>query len=164
MIRRLLFFLPALLTAACGTADRPADPAPAVEIPFRADGRLTFHRDAEAVIDIAIEIADTDSSRMRGLMQRTSMPDRSGMLFVFPYEEPQSFWMANTRIYLDLMFLDARGRVVSIARSARPLSTEPVPSGRPARYVLETEAGFVESWGIVEGDSASWARSDGGDR
>jgi hypothetical protein len=157
--RSILVLLCTLVATACGTADRPADPVPAVEIPFREDGRLTFHRDGTPVVDIAVEIADTDSARARGLMQRTRMPDRSGMLFVFPVEQPQSFWMANTPIYLDLMFLDSAGRIVSIARSARPLSTEPVPSGLPAQYVIETEAGFVDSWGVVEGDSASWSRS-----
>ena len=159
----MIRILPALLLLAalpaCGDGDQPEQPTSTVEIPFREDGRLTLHRDGSALVDIAIEIADTDSSRMRGLMQRTSMPDRSGMLFVFPYEEPQSFWMANTRIYLDLMFVGSDGHIVSIARSTRPLSTEPVPSGRPARYVIETEAGFVDTWGIVEGDSAAWSRN-----
>lgn len=160
MIRRMFLILPLLAATACGTGEPPAQQMPSTEISFRDDGQLTFHRGEETIVDIAIEIADSDSSRTRGLMQRTSMPDRSGMLFVFPYEELQSFWMANTLIYLDLMFLDSDGRIVSIARSARPLSTEPVPSIRPAEYVLETEAGFVDTWGVVEGDSVSWTRHE----
>jgi len=159
MIRTLLALIVSVVLSACAGDGQPEPPASTVEIPFREDGRLTFFRDGTALVDIAIEIADTDSSRMRGLMQRTSMPDRSGMLFVFPYEEPQSFWMANTRIYLDLMFVTSDGHIVTIARSTRPLSTDPVPSGRPARYVIETEAGFVDTWGIVEGDSAAWSRN-----
>lgn len=157
----LVPFAAALLLSACG--GRPSDPGPApddVVIPFREDGTLSFHQDDRTVLEIAIEIADTDSSRMRGLMQRQGLPERSGMLFVFPREEMQSFWMANTPLSLDLLFLDAQGRIVSITKYARPLSTDPVLSRLPAQYVVEMEAGFVDSWGIVEGDSASWRRSD----
>lgn len=148
-----------LLATGCGDG-RPAEPPAPVSIPFRDDGRMTIYHGNEPVVDVAIEIADDDSSRTRGLMQREEMPDRSAMLFVFPREEPQSFWMANTPLSLDLLFLDAAGRIVSISRYTRPLSTEPVPSGLPAQYVVEFEAGFVDTWGIVEGDSTAWVRND----
>ena len=96
-----------LLVVAMATGWAPSDTPPAeapvvTSIPFRSDGTLRFTRGEEELLTIDIEIADTDSAIVRGLMQRTSLPDRSGMLFLMPSEEPQSFWMANTPLALDL--------------------------------------------------------------
>lgn len=155
-MRRLAFLLLVVMTG-CGPSPEPAEPA-VVSIPFTVEGELVFLHEGEPIVSIAIEIADDDSSRTRGLMQRTSLPDRSGMLFIFPQEELQSFWMANTQMSLDLVFVNSDGEIVSIAKYARPLSTEPVVSEGPARYVVELEAGFADSWGLIEGDAVEWER------
>jgi len=129
-------------------------------IPFRRDGSLQFQRDGESYQVIEIEIAATDSARTRGLMQRASMPKDSGMLFLFDREELQSFWMANTPLSLDLMFISADSIIVHVAKYAQPLSPDPVPSMDPARFVLEVEAGYSDTVGIVEGDRVSWKQDD----
>ncbi len=148
-----------LLVTGCGPTPEPVSgPPAAVEVPFTAEGRLAFVRDGNPLVTITIEIADDDSTRTRGLMQRSGLPENSGMLFIFPLEEVQSFWMANTQMALDLVFVDGQGRIDSIARYAKPLSTEPVVSAGPARYVVEVEAGFADTWGLVEGDSVDWER------
>lgn len=163
----LCAMLPAMLVVGCGSGDGTspaagpdADSAASATtetIPYRVDGSLDFLRDGEHLGTIEIEIADTDSSRMRGMMQRESIPDDWGMLFIFPNEQERGFWMANTPKALDLMFIDAESTIVNVARYVQPMSAETIPSEGPAKYVLEVEAGYTESIGIVEGDRVNWS-------
>jgi uncharacterized membrane protein (UPF0127 family) len=157
------FLLPLLcfvfLLAACSDAPEPDVQTAETEeptIPFRTDDQLDFLREGEAYLTIDIEIAATDSARTRGLMQRKGLPERSGMLFVFDFEEPQSFWMANTPLALDLMFVNADSQIVDIAKYARPLSPDPISSKAPAQYVIEVPAGFTDAQGIIETDRVRW--------
>lgn len=95
------------------------------------------------------------------MMQREGFPsDTSGMLFPFDEEEEQSFWMANTPLSLDLFFISADSQVVSIHKYAQPNTAEQIPSEGPAKYVLETPAGFADSYGILEGDRVWWRRTE----
>jgi uncharacterized membrane protein (UPF0127 family) len=80
------------------------------------------------------------------------MPESAGMLFIFPQEEVRSFWMKNTYIPLDIIFVDASREIVTIQSNTQPLSTEPVPSYKPAKYVIEVNAGFTSKHNIKEGD------------
>jgi len=110
-------------------------------------------------VTIDLEIADTDSARERGMMQRTGFPnDRSGMLFPFDEEQPQSFWMSNTPVALDIVFVDADSQIVNIAKYTTPFSNERYESGAPAQYVVEVPAGFADSHGLLEGDRIRWRR------
>lgn len=148
----------------CQTNSNSGAPAAAGDtttIPFDKEGRLTFIQDEDALVTIDLEIADTDSARERGMMQREGFPNEtSGMLFPFDAEEERSFWMANTPVALDLFFIDADSQIVHIARYARPNSPDPIPSEQPAQYVLETPAGFADSHGVLEGDQVRWQRTD----
>ena len=164
---RLLLFSSTLLllciTAACGDAssgEAQTDGADTTEatIPFRQDGQLTFLREGEPVVEVAIEIAETDSARQRGLMQRGPLPERSGMLFLFEEEGPQSFWMANTPIALDILFVSADSEIVDIAKYVQPLSPSNVTSSDPAQYVVEVPAGFADRYGLAETDRVRWTR------
>ncbi len=148
-----------LLVAACSGRGENRTPDDAVTIPFRADGELEILRGGDTYLKIDIEIADSDSARVRGMMQRTGFPSKSGMLFIFPFEEIQSFWMANTPVALDIIFADADSTIVSISKYTRPLSPDNVVSQQPARFVLEVPAGFVDSQGIVESDRLRWRRT-----
>jgi uncharacterized protein len=164
-MRSLLLALSLILVlAGCGEADDTptASSAPSSEeaIPFRHDGELEFLRDDQTVTDIAIEIADTDEARTRGLMQRESLPSRSGMLFIFDDEAPRSFWMANTPIALDIMFVSSDSQIVTIQKYTRPFSPQSVASTAPARFVVEVPAGFSDSHGILESDRIRWIRND----
>lgn len=166
MTRYTALILVLAFLAACGTpaADVPAQPADSeesqVSIPFRKDGTLTISRDDEVYLTLDIEIADTDSSRNRGLMQRDGLPEESGMWFIFEQESEQGFWMANTRLALDLIFVRSNGTVQSIAKYIQPMRTETIPSNGPALYVLEVEAGYSDSVGILEGDVIAFERDD----
>ncbi len=163
MFRLVIAAAAALFLAGCRDTPPPAD-APVEErtsIPFRLDGTLRFLRsDGTPITGIAIEIADTDSARTRGLMGRDSIPPQVGMLFVMPREEVQTFWMANTPRSLDIMFVGADSRIVSIGKYTRPFSTQGVTSTGPAKYIVETAAGFADSHGLIPGDLISWARND----
>ncbi len=164
MIRFSTLILILAFLAACGTppAEEPTQPAESeetqVSIPFRKDGTVTISRDNEVYLTLDIEIADTDSSRNRGLMQRDGLPEDSGMWFIFDQETEQGFWMANTRLALDLIFVRADGTVQSIAKYIQPMRTETIPSNGPAQYVLEVEAGYSDSKGILEGDNIAFMR------
>lgn len=144
----------------CGGGTDSADTADTTEtIPFQTEGRLAFIQDGDSTVMIDIEIADTDSSRERGMMEREGFPnDRSGMLFVFNQEQPRSFWMANTPVALDIFFVSADSQIVSIAKYTTPHSSEQIESEGPAQYVLETPAGFADSHGLIAGDRIRWQR------
>jgi uncharacterized membrane protein (UPF0127 family) len=107
---------------------------------------------AKGPVDFQVEIADDDAERAQGLMWRTSMPANRGMLFDFVRESPQAFWMHNTYLPLDLIFIRSDGRIHSIARNARTLDDTPIPSGGPVQAVLEINAGLAERLGINPGD------------
>lgn len=153
----LLALILSLACAACADdSTLPEDTGE--EIPFRKEGTLAFVREGDTLAAVNIEVADNDSARTRGLMGRTSLPDSSGMLFIFPTEEEQSFWMANTPLSLDMFFVGADSQVVRIAKYTTPLSSESVSSQGPAQFVVETPAGFADRHGIVEGDRVTWER------
>ena len=111
------------------------------------------------MIELAIEIADDDSSRGRGLMGRERLPQGSGMLFVFDQPEIQRFYMANTPMSLDFFFIGQDSVIVNTVKYAPPLSLESIVSTAPATLVLEVEAGFIDTYGIVPGDRVAWSRN-----
>jgi hypothetical protein len=153
-------FVAVILVNACGQQDRPAveDNASEATIPFRDDGNLTFLRGSEEVVTIDVEIADTDSARVRGLMQRTSLPEQSGMLFVFERAETQGFHMSNTPIALDLIFADAELHIVDVDKYNQPFDQSIIGSDAAAQYVIEVPAGFADTYGIIEGERVQWTR------
>jgi uncharacterized membrane protein (UPF0127 family) len=102
-------------------------------------------------VRFSVEIADDAQERAQGLMHREHMPAASGMLFV--YESPQtlSFWMRNTLIELDMVFIDATGLVRHIHHRAQPLDETPIIGGTDLTHVLEINGGLAERLGITEG-------------
>ena len=88
-------------------------------------------------------------------MNRKDLARGTGMWFVFDGEKPRSFWMRNTLISLDLVFVSAAGKVVRLIRRASPLSDRALPSGAPAKYVLEVNGGEADRLGIKEGGTLS---------
>jgi len=100
----------------------------------------------------SVEIADDPAERERGLMYRKSMGDTEGMLFEWPEEDQRAFWMHNTYIPLDILFIDGSGKIVSIARNAAPMDETPLPSYAPAKGVLEINGGLAAKLGVKPGD------------
>ena len=104
------------------------------------------------VHSFSVEVVDNDADRAKGLMHRRSLPEGTGMLFDFHREQDVSFWMQNTYIPLDMIFIRADGRIHRIAENTVPLSLEQVPSRGPVRGVLEVIAGTSRKLGIAPGD------------
>jgi uncharacterized protein len=105
----------------------------------------------------SVEIADTDASREKGLMFRKSLPEGQGMLFDFHEEQPVGFWMQNTYIPLDMIFIRGDGSILRIAENTEPLSTRIIPSGGPVRAVLELIGGSARKFGIAPGDKVAFS-------
>lgn len=99
-----------------------------------------------------VEIADDESERQRGLMERPPLADDRGMLFQFPDVAERGFWMHNTPSPLDIIYIDPRGRIVSIAKNAAPNSDAVIPSNGPAMGVLELRGGRADEIGAKPGD------------
>ena len=102
-----------------------------------------------------VEVADDEPERARGLMFRDSLAADSGMLFIHEREEPQAYWMKNTRIPLDILYFDDAHRLVTQQRGVPPCTLgdgcPPYPSNAPARYVLELNAGEAARLGLADG-------------
>jgi len=127
---------------------------------FKKEGELTITDSvSNPIIKIDIEIADNDYERQLGLMNRQSMEEMQGMLFIFPEERYQSFWMVNTMFSLDMIFISSGKEIVTIHKDTTPLSEQSYPSSAPAQYVLEVNAGFCESHNIKLGDKVFWIGS-----
>ena len=121
------------------------------------EGVLNFiSKDGKNIQKIDIELAKNDAKRSQGLMYRQSMGEMQGMLFIFEKAEPQSFWMKNTFISLDIIYVNEQKEIVSIAKMAQAKSELPIPSGLPAIYVVEVNGGFCDRYQIKEGDKIEW--------
>ncbi|MFB6099787.1 MAG: DUF192 domain-containing protein [Candidatus Nanohalobium sp.] len=111
----------------------------------------------ESSATLHVEVADSEQERLKGLMYRKKLPINQGMLFVFPKEAPRGFWMKNTLIPLDMIFVDRNGRIINIEEAyPEPNTSEEnlkiYRSEAPARYVIETNSTFTEKKNIEEGD------------
>ena len=122
---------------------------------FRKEGELTFIKkgDRSTIATIDIEIADTLHEKTIGLMYRKSMADREGMLFVYGTLRSKFFWMKNTYIPLDMVFVDKGFEIVEIVKNTTPLSEELIPVHENTQYAVEVNAGFTGKYGIQVGDS-----------
>ena len=154
LLHRLCFLgvavLGVLQAAVYGQAPVPA---------FRKDAELVFvSARGVTLARIDVEIAERATDRMRGLMFRERMAENQGMLFVFPAEEPLSFWMKDTPLPLDIIFLGADRTIVTIRENTVPFSEASVPSDRPAQYVVEVSAGFAARHRLAPGDRVFWQR------
>ncbi|MBN2423900.1 MAG: DUF192 domain-containing protein [Calditrichaceae bacterium] len=110
-----------------------------------------FSADSVKIIDVIAEIADTQYERAQGLMNRKKLAANQGMLFIFEKENMQAFWMKNTPISLDIIFLNADMRIVHIAWETEPFSLRSISSVYPAMYVLEVVGGFCDIYDIQPG-------------
>lgn len=169
----LFMFVGLFIFTSCGesteTAQRQVDPEPLIhhqkelkQSPydfdnpprFRKDGELTFidGETEEPISRIDVEIASTDFQRQMGLMFRPELEEDRGMLFLFDTEVMQSFWMKNTLIPLDIIYVNSRREIIDVYHSTETMSEKSYPSSKPAIYVVEVNAGYCKEHGIKEGD------------
>ncbi len=117
----------------------------------RDRGPVAVIQGTGGAVEVALEVAATPAQQERGLMYRSSLAEGRGMLFVFDADGNQSFWMKNTLIPLDLLFIARDGTVVGIHANATPLSTANIAVGKPSRYVLEVPGGWAARHGVAAG-------------
>ena len=127
-------------------------PEPAAPVP---PSIVTFLTTAGEV-PVGVEVADNPASRARGLMYRQSLEPNSGMVFVFQTEAEHTFWMKNTYILLDMIFVNAEKKVVGVVANAEPLTEDARTVGVPSKYVVEVNGGFAAVHGVVAGIDAAF--------
>ncbi len=133
-----------------------------IEITFKKEGELSlFKAETDSLIaKFDIEIADDEYETQTGLMNRKSMKNDNAMLFIFPDMQMRAFYMKNTLIPLDIIYLDNNNTIVSIQENAKPLDESSLPSGTPAQYVLEINGGLSQQLNIEVGDKMSFTKTD----
>lgn len=155
-VARIALLLCAVLPtfAACQngrSAAQPAGTAPAAGGP-----RVLLHGGDGRTIPIRVELARTERERERGLMYRNHLEPDAGMLFIFDHEGPLSFWMKNTFIPLDMIFMDRDRRIVGIVENAAPETETPRGVQGFSRYVLEIGGGLSRQWGVTAGSQVDF--------
>jgi uncharacterized protein len=158
-MKRLIVFSALALFIAVGCKETKEDrKVKTVEINFTKNGELKLlKQNTDSIIQtLDIEIADDEYKTQTGMMYRSAMEDSQGMLFIFPDSQVRSFYMKNTQIGLDILFINSDKRIVSFQKDARPYDTTPLPSGVPAQYVLEIKAGLSNKWNLEIGDRVEW--------
>jgi uncharacterized membrane protein (UPF0127 family) len=119
--------------------------------------KITLQKNnSSASITLGVEIADTDESRMRGLMFRKELDAKQGMLFIFDRDTDTPFWMKNTYLPLDILFINADHEIVDIKERATPLSEELIHPNAPYRLALEVNGGFAKDHQIETGDKVAF--------
>ncbi len=160
-----------LLFIACqGEGAKPAAPAPAAapQKPVQTDvaaedyvmpplpkGRMTLTDAFGGKHVVELEIAATHNSRTRGLMWRRELADGKGMLFIFRQEQPLTFWMKNTLIPLDMIFLDKDLKIAGVVENAEPRTFTSRGIGTPTMFVLEVPGGWWAKKGLKAGTPAT---------
>lgn len=120
-----------------------------------ATGPVVTVHSAAGDAAVTVELALTREAQARGLMFRTELPESAGMLFVFGEEGERSFWMSNTPIPLDILYIRGDGVIRTIAARTTPYSEKSIPSRGPVRYVLEVPGGWSERHGVKPGDTVT---------
>ena len=113
---------------------------------------IDIFKGGKSVAIAKVEVADTPAERAKGLMYRKELPKNQGMWFIFDKNVTGPFWMENTFVSLDIIFIDSQNKIVSIVKDTVPLSREQISSTGPYRYVLEVNAGYSEKQSLVTGD------------
>lgn len=159
-MKKLLLALIAVLTLlSCKDSGSENDLKLATDkVEFTKEGELTITKADSTTIDLDIEIADNDYETQTGLMYRNHMDEDQGMLFVFDDSQVHTFYMKNTEIPLDILYITADKKIATIVKNAAPLDESSLSSQIPVQYVLEVNAGMVDKWELAKGDEVDWAK------
>jgi len=155
----VFFIFSALVLVACRSETKEA--ISTEDIRFVKEGELSVIGPGTTAVKARfdIEIAETPYETQTGLMYRSSMEEQQGMLFIFPELAVHSFYMKNTEIPLDILFIDGDLKIASIQKNTRPFDERGLSSQVPIQYVLEINAGLSDALDLVPGDSISYSRN-----
>jgi uncharacterized membrane protein (UPF0127 family) len=147
-----IILLFASLIIGCGSEKKESKTEPSQGRELDLVEEVTFlTADGNEVSTIRVALADDADERNQGLMDVNQMASDAGMLFIFPNEEQRSFYMANTPLPLDIMFVSSDSTIVRIHHNTAPFNSSQLPSGKPAKFVVETNAGYSVANDIQEG-------------
>jgi len=121
-----------------------------------APARVTLSPAGHDPVNVDVEVVETPEARQRGLMYRKQLPQNAGMLFIFDRPDQHSFWMHNTLVPLDIIFITADWNVLGIVENATPLTDSPRSVPGQSQYVLEVNAGFSRRHGLQAGTSVKY--------
>lgn len=149
----IILFLSAFIFFSCTERDQQAEnQAGDTTRKLEYTAKVMFMKsESDTVSTVDVAIADDNRSRSEGLMNVMNLPDNSGMLFIFENEQTRSFWMANTPLPLDIVFVNSEMDIVRIHRNTQPYSQESIQSEQPAQFVVEVNAGYTIEHDIREG-------------
>lgn len=116
---------------------------------------MILHSSQGKAVPVPVEVVATPEKRSLGLMYRKDLPKTHGMLFLFPREQLLSFWMKNTPLALDIVYINSGHTIVGIIANTKPFSEEPLSSALPAQFALEVHAGFCRQHGIAVGSQVA---------
>jgi len=145
------FFILAGLGLILACSRHPAESPAAPPVKPASEPQVIIAARSGPEVAVRVELARTPAQREQGLMYRRELAPDAGMLFIFPEEGFPVFWMKNTLIPLDLIFINAASEVAGIVARARPESLDRLGVARPAKYVLEVNAGFCDLYHITVG-------------
>ena len=146
----LLFFT--LLTLSMSSCKEDKKVVKQTQVSFKKEGELTIFKADSTTVNLDIEIANSEYETQTGLMYRDAMETNQGMLFIFPDETQRYFYMKNTKIALDIIYISGNKTIVSFQKNAKPFNESSLPSTFPAKYVLEVNAGLSDAWSLRIGD------------
>ena len=148
-----------IATASCNT--KKEEKVLTREISFTKEGTLELIKaeNDSTLVSLDIEIAESEYETQTGLMYRKTMENKQGMLFIFDHENIKNFYMKNTEIPLDIIFINKDKRVVNVHQNTVPFSKTSLSSGVPTQYVLEVNAGLTKKWNLAPGDLVSFERN-----
>lgn len=131
-----------------------------IEIEFLKEGELTLSNNDSIIKQLDIEVAKNNNERAIGLMNRSSMKENQGMIFVFEQDNNTGFWMKDTRIPLDIIYIGEDSTVISIVKNKQPFDLNAEGATAPYRYVLEVNGTMADKWGIKEGTTKiNWSET-----
>jgi uncharacterized membrane protein (UPF0127 family) len=157
--RGLLVLFPAMMLFAACAGHHPKNQCKVPPKTGYSAGIVDFiDVDGFVKASVAVEIADTPETQMKGLMGRSEMSINQGMLFIFKQLKPRNFWMKNTPISLDIIFIGGGGCIVNIAESTTPMSRRSYRSKGPIKYVVEVRSGFTKHFNIDSRTCIRWRR------
>jgi uncharacterized membrane protein (UPF0127 family) len=156
-LKSVLIILALTMLSSC-KEEKTAKSYDKVVVSFKKEGTLMLKKaETDTIIKtLDIEIADDEYTTQTGLMYRTTLETNQGMLFIFPNVQMRSFYMKNTKIPLDIIYIDEDLTIVSFQKNAKPLDETSLPSEAPAKYVLEINGGLSDEWQLAIGDKISF--------
>lgn len=157
MRKYITIVLLTLVALAC--KEKAAQAIKTEEIAFTKEGEVEIFKADSLLVKLDVEVASTDYETQTGLMYRSSMAEKNGMLFIFDDVRMHSFYMKNTQIPLDIIFIDENWRIASFQENAEPMNENGLSSQVPVQYVLEVNAGLAEKWLLEVGDSIAFKKN-----